>query len=90
MAKRVSFRTSAFVATLQIGFSLTFLLWSINLSYLTGSIEVQAVQEVIHFTHESRTYIQSSIKTHPQNPLDCLESCIDLLPCYRLKLMLMS
>ena len=57
MAKSVLFQTSVSVATLQIDPFLIFLLWSINLSYTTSSFEVQAVQDVIYFTHKSHTYI---------------------------------
>ena len=53
-------------------------------------LEVQPVQDTIHFTHKSRTHIQSSIKIRPQNPLGRLELRLDLLPCHRLKLMLTS
>ena len=41
---------------------------------------IQTVQDVIYFTNKSRTCIQSSIKTHLENPLGCLESCPDFQP----------
>ena len=59
-------------------------------SIILTDLRIRAVQDIIHFTHESRTCIQSSIKTRPQNPLGCLESRLDLLPCHKLKLMLTS
>ena len=59
-------------------------------SIIPTDLKVQTVQDVIHFIHESRTCIQSSIKTRPQNPLGCLKSRLDFLPCHRLKLMLTS
>ena len=59
-------------------------------SIILTDLRIRAVQDVIHFTHESRTHIRSSIKTRPRNPLGRLESRVDLLPCHRLKLMLTS
>ena len=70
-----------------LGYILFF--WYCSSIILIG-LRVRAVQDVIHFTQESHTCIQSSIKTHPQNPLGCLESRLDLLPCHMLKLMLTS
>ena len=70
-------------------FGCIFFFWYCSLIIITD-LKIWAVQDVIHFTHKSRTCIQSSIKTRPQNPLGRLESRLDLLPCQRLKLMLTS
>ena len=61
-----------------------------HFSIILTDLRVRAVQDVIHFTYEPCTYIQSSIKTRLQNPLGRLESRLDLLPCHSLKLMLTS
>ena len=57
-------------------------------SFSLSNFKIRAVQDVIYFTHKSHTCIQSFIKTHPQNPLSCLKLRLDILSCYRLKLML--
>ena len=68
-----------------------FFFFGINsFSIIFTHLRVQAVKDIIYFTYKSCTYIQSSIKTCPQNPLGCLESRLDLLLCHRLKLMLTS
>ena len=43
-------------------------------------VRVRVVQDVIHFTHKSRIYILSCIRTPLQNPLGCLESRLNLIP----------
>ena len=41
--------------------------------------KVQAVQDIIYFTHKSHTYIWLFIKTRLQNLLSNLKSRLDLL-----------